>query len=461
LSTAGEQASEAEAAASVEGDRASGRSARRALSLSLRTTFLGQFLMAVSGVMLARALGQEDRGEIAAAMLWPTVIAGIGTLGLTESLTFHIAREPQSAGRYIGSGLALASIQAVVFTALTMALIPIVLSGHESDVITDGLIYSAYLPLITFGVVFIGGLNGLHRYRAFNTVRLSIFVLMVASQAALLLFDSSTVRALVIAFVGCQAAMTFLAAFLLRRARPGRLAADRATMRQLFGYGVRSNTGTSSSFLNQRMDQLAISAFMSASQLGLYAVAVNLTQVAALVGNAVAYATLPNVAALDPGPERARLARRLVGFTLLLATALALPVILFAPLLIDILFGDEFSEAADISRLLAAGAIVFAVARAVEAILRAVGRPLAAGMGELLALAATLGGLAVMLPLFGVIGAAAVSVIARGISCAWMAHRVAPDLGTSAVRLLIPPRSIFTTLAEELRKRLGREQAAT
>jgi O-antigen/teichoic acid export membrane protein len=459
LSSTGEQASEAEAAASIEGDVSAGRSTRRALSLSLRTTFLGQFLMAVSGVMLARALGQEDRGEIAAAMLWPTVIAGLGTLGLTESLTFHIAKEPDRAGRFIGSGLVLASIQAVFFSALTAALIPLVLSNHESEVVTAGLIYSAYLPLITFGVVFIGALNGMHRYRAFNAVRLSIFVLMVASQAVLLAFDSSTVRAIVIAFVGCQAAMTVLAAVLLRRAKPGPLAADRGTMRQLFGYGVRSNTGTSSSFLNQRLDQLTISAFMSASQLGLYAVAVNLTQVSALVGNAVAYATLPNVASLEPGPERTQLARRLVGFTLVLATALALPVILLAPLMIEILFGSEFSEAADISRVLAAGAIVFAVARAVEALLRAVGRPLAAGMGELMALGATIAGLAVMLPLFGVIGAAAVSVLARGVSCAWMSHRVAPELGTTPLRLLTPPRSIFTTLAEELRKRFGRSKA--
>jgi O-antigen/teichoic acid export membrane protein len=211
--------------------------------------------------------------------------------------------------------------------------------------------------------------------------------------------------------------------------------------------------------LNQRLDQLTISAFMSASQLGLYAVAVNLTQVSALVGNAVAYATLPNVASLEPGPERTQLARRLVGFTLVLATALALPVILLAPLMIEILFGSEFSEAADISRVLAAGAIVFAVARAVEALLRAVGRPLAAGMGELMALGATIAGLAVMLPLFGVIGAAAVSVLARGVSCAWMSHRVAPELGTTPLRLLTPPRSIFTTFAEELRKRLRRSKA--
>ena len=74
-------------------------STRRALSLSLRTTFAAQFLLAVSGIMLARALGVENRGEIAAAMLWPTVIAGIGTLGLTESLTFHVAASSRARRR--------------------------------------------------------------------------------------------------------------------------------------------------------------------------------------------------------------------------------------------------------------------------------------------------------------------------------------------------------------------------
>jgi O-antigen/teichoic acid export membrane protein len=436
-------------------------SPRRALSLSLRTTFAGQLLMAISGIMLARVLGQEARGEIAAAMLWPTVIAGLGTLGLTESLTYFVARDPSRAGRLIGSGLVLAAVQSIVFTAITMAVIPLALAHQGSEVVGYGLIYSTYLPLITFGVVFIGGLNGLHRYAAFNAVRLSIFVLMVASQTLLLITDSSTVEGLVIAFVGCQAGMTLLAGFLLYRAKPGHLSWDRTTMRELFGYGVRSNTGTSSSFLNQRMDQLVISAFMSASQLGLYVVAVNLTQVAGLVGNAVAYATLPNVASLKPGPERSRLARRLVGFSMLLSTALALPVILFAPFLIKVLFGADFDDASDVSRVLAVGAIVFATARAVEAVLRAVGRPLAAGLGELLALIATMAGLAVMLPLFGLVGAAATSVIARAVSCGWMAHRVAPDLGISALRLLVPDRSVIESIIDELRRRIRRPRPAT
>ena len=431
-------------------------STRRALSLSLRTTFLAQFLLAVSGIMLARVLGVEARGEIAAAMLWPTVIAAVGTLGLTESLTFHVAREPGNAGRLIGSGLVLAAVQSVVFTAISLAVIPLVLDHQGPDVVTDGLIYTAYLPLVTFGVVFIGALNGLHRYAAFSAVRISIFALMVASQVVLLLTDSTTVRSLVIAFVGCQAAMTLLAAILLYRAHPGSLGADRAAIRRLFGYGVRSNTGTSATFLNQRLDQLVISAFMTASQLGLYAVAVTLTQVAGLVGNAVAYATLPNVASLEPGPERTRLARRLIGFTTVLSAALALPVILFSPLIIDILFGSDFSAADNVARLLAVGAIVFSTARAVEAVLRAVGRPLAAGLGELIALAATAAGLAVMLPLFGIIGAAATSVIARGISCGWMARRAAGPLGCKPMTVLIPDRGGVEEAVALVRNRLRR-----
>ena len=71
--------------------------------------------------------------------------------------------------------------------AIALAVIPLVLGHQGSDVVTDGLIYTAYLPLIIFGVVFIGALNGLHRYAAFSLVRISIFALMVASQIALLI----------------------------------------------------------------------------------------------------------------------------------------------------------------------------------------------------------------------------------------------------------------------------------
>jgi O-antigen/teichoic acid export membrane protein len=446
----------AEATASEPAGTPTKPSARRALSRSLGTTFAAQLLMAVSGIELARGLGYQDRGALAAAMVWPTVIAGISTLGLTESLTYHIAGAPERVGRLVGSGLALAALQSVAFGVFTAAVVPLALSAHDSEVVTAGLVYALNVPLFTLGVVFLGTLNGLHRYTAFSVLRLFIFASMFVAQTILLIVGHATIVALAAAFVGCQAATTLLGLVLLRRARIGRISADRAQMREIFRYGLRSSAGSTSSFLNQRLDQMVISAFMSAGQLGRYVVAVNLTSVAGLIGNAVAYAALPNVAGIPEGPQRVLMARRLVGLSLLLSTALALPVIVLAHPLVHLLFGAQFLPAAPVARLLALGAIVFATSRALEAVLRAIGRPLDAGLGEIFALGGTFAGLAALLPLWGITGAAATSAVAYGISGGWMVRRAARALDTTPLGLLLPDRAGLELLGRRVRAMIAR-----
>ncbi len=224
------------------------------------------------------------------------------------------------------------------------------------------------------------------------------------------------------------------AVWLTWRARPGRLQLDLATMRKLFGYGIRSNTSTTSSFLNQRLDQLVISAFLSASQLGLYVVAVTFTMVAPLIGGAIAIAALPNIARLGHASERTVLARRLVGLTL-----------------IRLFFGHAFVAGANITRVTAVASISFATTRSLEAVLRGIGRPLAAGLAEFVALGATVVGLSTLLPLLGLIGAAWASLIAYSVSGAWMAFRISSLIDLPVLSLLTVDRAGLALAWKRLR----------
>ena len=433
-------------------------SASRALKLNLRTSAAVQLMNLVSGLELARGLGVMRRGELAAAILWPTVIGAIGALGLQESITYHVARERENAGRLLGSGLALWGIQSVVFTGVTLVAIPLALQHHSSTAITAGLVYTAYVSLSILGLLLIGTLNGLHRYGAYNVSLLSIGAAIVGCQTVLLAVGAFSVQVIVIAMIGAYVACMFFGGWLIRRARPGRLHVDLATMRRLFGYGIRSNTSTTSSFLNQRLDQLVISAFLSASQLGLYVVAVTFTMVAPMIGGAVAVAALPNIATLNQPSERRMLARRLVGLTLVASTLVSLPIIVFAPLWIRLFFGAAFVPGANITRVTAVASISFATTRSLEAVLRGIGRPLAAGMAEFVALGATVIGLSTLLPALGLIGAAWASLLAYTVSGAWMAMRISRLIDLPVVRLMTVDRGAIALAWKRLRA--SRERTA-
>jgi O-antigen/teichoic acid export membrane protein len=449
--TTGEQGAEAIAETHFAAPPEHGRSATRAVKSNLRASLIIQLLNIVSGVELARGLGLTGRGELAAAMLWPTVIGALATLGLEESMTYHVARGREKVGRLLGSALGLCTVQGLIFTALTMAIVPLALQRHDSQTIVAGLIYSLYVALNCYGLALAGTLNGLHRYSWYNWVRLSVGILLVTAQTILLILGLFTVGVIVTAFIGCYVASGLFVAWLVRRAKPGPLHADVATARMIFSYGVKSNAGTTSSFLNQRLDQLVISVFLSATQLGLYVVAVTFTLFTPLIGASIAVAGLPNLASLDARHERILLARRLVSVTLAASIVLSLPIIILAPLLIKLFFGSAFAAGADITRIVAVASIALSTNRSLEAVLRGVGRPLAAGVAELVALGATVVGLAVLLPTLGLIGAAWASLLAYFVSGAWMVMRIRSILDVPVGRILTPDREGLKLLAERAR----------
>lgn len=430
---------------------APGGDTRSALKWSLITSLVVQVMNTISGTELARGLGVDNRGALAAAMLWPLILGNIATLGLEESLTYHVAREPRRSGQLLGSALALFAIQSTVATFVTMGVVALALDAKADEVVTAGLICSLYVPFNMLGVLLNGTLNGLHRYRWCNFVRLAVVFLVVGGQTALLIADRFTIENLVISYVACHLITALIAGSYVRRTRPTGVRPDRATMRSLVAYGVRSHSSFVPASLNARLDQLVISVFLTARELGLYVVAVTLTSMTTLVGGSVAYATLPNVASQPEGEARIMLARRLVSLTLVVSTIVAIPIWFAAPLLLHGFFGADFESATTVCRILVLASIALSTNRAIEAVLRGVGRPLAAGMSEFVGLGVTGVALAVLLPLLGIEGAAIASVVAYLVAGGWMLWRATKALDTSAVRLLVPDREALAIVAGRLR----------
>jgi O-antigen/teichoic acid export membrane protein len=432
-------------------ERAPRPNARRAAGLILRTSFVLQLIGSATGIELARGLGVHHRGALAAAMLWPMLAGNLGTLGIEESTTYHVAREPERAAALTGSALSLCALQSLLFGAVALAIIPVVLQRQPTSVVVAAWIYSLYVPLYMVSVTLNAVLNGLHRYEWFNVVLLTIALLTLGAQTLLLALGVMTVHTLVIAFLLTQAATTLYVAWLVRRAGVRRLSADRATMRRLFAFGIRSHASTVPSTLNYSLDQLVISAFLATTQLGLYVVAVTMSSFTVLVGAAVAKAILPNVAGRSAGPDRDLLARRLISATLIMSALISVPILVLASPLISILFGHSFAHAAGVARILLVAAVALSTNRALEAVLRGVGRPLDAGIAEFVALGATAVGLATLLPTLGILGAALASLAAYLISMVYMTRRATRSLGITQMQLLTPDHDAVAAVLGRVR----------
>jgi O-antigen/teichoic acid export membrane protein len=410
---------------------------------SVVTTGVIQLVQAVIGIVLARILGPADRGELAAVILWPTLLTTIGSFGLAQAATYHAARTPRL-GVLVGSTLAVAAVDSILLVAIGWAILPLVLGGHEEAIVRDAQLFlTAFVPLNLLAMSMMSILNGSHRFAWFQALRAGTVAVTVLGIVSLAAMGSLTIGSAAMAYIGgCLVAAGLGLGVVLHSVRH-QIGFSRNAVRELLGFGWRSQLSTSMWTLNERADQLVISAFFSPVSLGLYVVAVTLTSLTTLLGFSFALVALPMIARVQSLAERQRMARLIVASTLLCATVVSVPIFILEPTLVRLLFGEDFVEAAGVGRVLLVAGVVFALNRVLEAVLQAVGRPLESSIGEGVALALTAAGLAVLLPTMGIMGAGVTSLIAYAASSTFMVFRAAQALEMPKLRLLAPERGML------------------
>ena len=417
------------------------------LTSGFLTTAGVQAVNVFTGILLARLLGPEARGELAAVLLWPGLLAAVGTLGMAEATTYYAARSEAKVGVLAASSFVIALAQSLVLVAVGLAVIPLVLAQYDAEITRLAYVYLlGYVPVFLLTVYAMNILQGLLRFASFYALRLLVVLATAVILGGLALAGELGVEGAVLAYLGAYVLTGIVALVLLFRVERIPFAFDRALARGLLGFGLRSHTSSVSSLLNERLDQLVISVFLAPAQLGLYVIAITLSSLTNLVGTTVATVVLPAVARLAPGPERNRAVQRFVRITLGVSVAVTLPLLLLAPTVITTVFGAAYAGAGGVARILLVAAVVLVTGRVLGTVLKAVGRPLDAGAAELAALATTLAGLLVLLPALVLIGAGIASLLAYSVSTAWMVRRAGRALDLSARSLLLLDRAELTRL---------------
>jgi O-antigen/teichoic acid export membrane protein len=409
-----------------------------AATSSLVATALIQVLNVVTGVVLARTLGPSGRGELAAVVLWPTMLWTVGNLGVVDSVTFHSARHSAPQRSIVSTSLAIALVQSAILVAIGLVLVPLVLAKQEASVVRDCLIFLASIPTSLVTLYLGSVLNGTHRFVAFNVVRATVFVGNAAGLVALAIASELTVTSAMLAYLASQVVAVVIAAILVLPSSGPASRPERLLAREMLAYGWRSQLSTISNLLNERVDQLVISIVLAPASLGLYVVAWTMTSLSSMIGFSVTFAALPRVAQAESAQERRARAHQYVFLTFAATAAVTVPVLLLAPDILRVVFGSDFVQATGVTRVLLVASIALGTGRVLGAVLKGVNRPLHAGLAEGAGLIVTAAGLAALLPTLGLMGAAITSLAAYSVT-AWVAlHLANRALGTTGAELLRP-----------------------
>jgi O-antigen/teichoic acid export membrane protein len=429
----------------------------KALITSIAVTAGVQGLNLITGVILARTLGPYGRGELTAVLLWPSLLAVLGSLGMSDALTYYSARDETPVGSMVGSGTALALFQALVLIGIGLVLEPLVLhkygpaAVHSADILLVG-----FIPATLLGMYLLGVLNGRQHLIAYQWLRGLVVLVTALILVAIVALNELSVRTAVYGYVAANLfTLLVIVLVLWRRERP-RPRVQWLQIRRLASFGVKSQTSTASVILNGTLDQLLVSLTLAPRLLGLYTIASTVSAVISMVGYSVAPVAFPVLAGTAAASARREGARAVIGMTTVVSVGLALPLILFAPELIDLVFGHAFHGATTSARILLVGSVIFSTDRSLEAVMKAYGRPLDAGIAETTALVVTAVSLAALLPLFGLIGAASASGVGALASYCLLVRRAKSVVGLGVSELIIPRPSDLARTVQMVRSVLRR-----
>jgi O-antigen/teichoic acid export membrane protein/GT2 family glycosyltransferase len=407
-------------------------------ALLLVAQIIGNAGLFTSVLLIARQFGPTQRGTFAFLMVSAMVLGRLSTFGIDDATTVFGARRPRLRPVLTGNLLLFAGVSSMVVGSLAagllLALDDVRPPGVDAPlllVVAAGTVASAFL---SSGFALLIASSRFRQQAIATAVAPWIYVV-----ALLVLWETVGLSILYTGLVWAASLMLW-AVMLLRGAVLG-VGIRRPSLRLLrvsLAFGVRAWGGSIFRFLNFRTDQLLMGFISTEAALGIYAVAVNASEVLLYLPTATATALLPVVSS----SERAAGAIRTLGIfrTLIVLTAMSIAVsVVVGPFLLPLVFGEAYRDAIEPFLLLMPGALGFAALIVFSNALVASSAPGRATLGPFVSFVTGTALDLLLIPKYGASGAGAAASVAfmTGGLVAMVAYRQQTGYRW---RLLVPTR---------------------
>ncbi len=423
------------------------------------TLMVGQQLLGAAGyfisvLLLARALGPTGRGTVAFFIVIAMVTSRVVALGVWEATTVFAAQRPEKRGALLTNVYLFSAVGALVGAAIAVGALLIFEGARPEGLDTAELVA---LGLGIFGTALseaaLAFMFGCSRFLAAAVCATALPWTYTLLIAFMVIGPGLSVSTATIAW----AAAALLGALLMlvvsvRDVRPG--PASLSLLVESVHFGVRAWVGTLSRFLNFRVDQIFIALIASEAVLGIYAVAVNASEVLLYVPNAASWAVLPLVAASGHHERAGRTLGAFRAVALITAAGIVVAALLGPPLL-PLVFGEDFEPATLPFLILLPGALGFAASAIFSSGLAAANSPGLSSVGLIVSLVVGIALDLVLIAPFGAEGAAAAATAAF-LAGGAVSAAIYVRLTGSGWRALLPRRSDFAVvggLVARLRRR--------
>lgn len=417
------------------------------------TSFVILGLGFINSIILARVLGAEGRGEVAAAMLWPGLFIYLGSLGLFPAITYYAAQKESNLTVIFSNAFLFGILQSLIIIPLGYWMMPKFLASQSSEVVNASRLFLLSFPLGLLTQYSMNILQSQLYMKVFNLIRLITPIGYLGGVILLFLGQRLTLIYILWLQIGLGLAsliMAVVALFWLCPIRPFQINLLQA--KTMLRYGLKVQFGTISQLANLRLDQALISAFMPSTQLGLYVTAVSMSSLGQLLPTALRLVITPVIAqkaTVEEGVTTLVTAFRnywiisLVSFVVLFLTM---------PALIPFVYGKEFVEAIYPTLFLLAATLFLGAKEVLSGGLQGLGEPWLVSKSEIISLVITALSLLILLPTWGIMGAAIATLLAYFVSLLVLVNGLRGRHNISPILLFQLEKRDVQNLAENLRK---------
>ncbi|HXF51194.1 MAG TPA: polysaccharide biosynthesis C-terminal domain-containing protein [Dehalococcoidia bacterium] len=406
----------------------------------------------VTSIVVARTLGKAGLGAYSLFFLSAALTHQIVGLGIGNASIYMLGRRVFTLRQVVTAGQVMVVCAALVAAALAGVGVPVVGDAlRERDVPTWAFVLAAPAMMEYRFLGFV--LQGLGRFVAMSLVTLIdplVFLLMLL--AAIALADPGVGAAIWLrsAELALGAAVV-LAVVGVRHVDLSRLLRpEREVIGRMVRFGAQGELGNLLQLANYRLDAYLVALFVGQAGVGLYAVAVGLSEGIWFIANSVAVVLVTQLTASD-ADDAAQRTPVVLRHTLLLSALGGAALAAAAPIFVRLLYGSAFSPAVIPLLWLLPGTVALAGSKVLTAYVFSQGRPFVNTMITAAAVVVTVALDLALIPALGVTGAAIASSAAYGAHFAlalWAYGRLA---GANPLRSLAPRRSDALLYLDALR----------
>jgi O-antigen/teichoic acid export membrane protein len=381
-------------------------------TLGARVLILGNNV--ATGVITARYLGAQGRGEQAAMIVWAVFFGNLMTFGLPSALIYQSRRTPEQQPAFFLAALVAGTVLGLLATFIGIVLMPLWLSQYSPEVIFYARVFMVLAPFGLLQQVFAAAFEASGDFGAANQLRCLVPLSTLIILLLLVLADQMTPLTSAMAYtLNCLPVFFWMLHRLWQQFKPTWQGVRKA-YRVLLSYGVRAYGNEILNTLSLQVDQVLVVGLLSSEFMGIYVVALSLSRMLRVFQASITTVLFPKIAA-QPLAEIVALTVRVARINVVMTVVVGALLCGFGPFLLRLLYGSEFVEATLVFRLLVIEIVLSGAVQILAQALMAAECPGMVTIVQAVGIATNAGLAIVLIPLYGLMGAGVAMVIATAL----------------------------------------------